>query len=86
MGERRSIDVEVVVAVWQIMLCTTLNPFIATGALIIPSSIYAILKVRRFGGSPTTWQWDVMHRGCMGWLPGGCGLCCWAWFRSGPRA
>ncbi|XP_024367053.1 chaperone protein dnaJ 13 [Physcomitrium patens] len=27
-----------------ITLCTTLNPFIATGALIIPSSIYAILK------------------------------------------
>jgi DnaJ family protein C protein 11 len=27
-----------------IVLCTTLNPFIATGALILPSSIYAILK------------------------------------------
>lgn len=28
-----------------IMLCTTLDPFIATGALIIPSSIYALLKI-----------------------------------------
>lgn len=27
------------------MLCTTLNPFVAVGALIIPSSIYTILKV-----------------------------------------
>lgn len=33
------------------MLCTTLNPFIATGALIIPSSIYAVLKVRSVVGS-----------------------------------
>ena len=30
---------------WQILLCTTLNPIIATGALFLPSSIYAILKV-----------------------------------------
>lgn len=61
----RSADVELCM---QIMLCTTLNPFIATGALLIPSSIYAILKVRSLGRSPSVLYHVLSSQALFFWL------------------
>lgn len=49
----------------QILLCTTLKPMIAIGALILPSTIYGILKVLPL--SRLSWQCDVFGLMYLGW-------------------
>lgn len=49
----------------QILLCTTLKPVIAIGALILPSTIYSILKVLPL--SHLSWQCDVFGLMYLGW-------------------
>lgn len=49
----------------QILLCTTLKPVVAIGALILPSTIYGILKVVPL--SHLSWQCDVFGLMYLGW-------------------